>query len=190
MTNLHKRNSTVAAISIIMTIAIYNWFVTPHTQYLMAEQKYQQTMNSVENKDKILNTELKISNKKFENLCKKHEQQKQMFFEIDKAKNFLSSIQTTAEKNGCMIENLRFLPSREIVTGSSDIKINQYQTNLILFGGYGNVVKFLNTIQNRPEKVQVDSINVEMNNEKGYLECSLAISIYTLKEHTDNVKNK
>ncbi len=192
MTNLQKRNATVAAALIVMTIAIYNWFVTPHSQYLMAEQQYQQTIGEMETRNKILSTNLKVSNQKLENLKGKYEQQKQLFFDANNAKDFLSGIQTTAEKYGCMIDNLRFISPREFPNTGSNIEISQYQTNLNVFGGYGNIVKFLNTLQNRAEKVQVDSINIEMNNENGYLECALAISIYTLKvkENTENVTNK
>lgn len=181
---------TVAAILIIMTIAIYNWFVTPHSQYLMAEQQYQQTIESLETKNKILNSSLKISNKTLENLSGKYEQHKQLFFDANNAKIFLTGIQTAAEKNSCTIQNLRFLSPREFPQTAGNIGISQYQTNLNIFGGYGSIIKFLNTLQNRTEQVRVDSINIEMNNENGYLECDLLISIYTLKvkENTENVK--
>jgi Tfp pilus assembly protein PilO len=189
MTNLQKRNTTVAAALIVMTIAIYNWFVTPHSQYLMAEQQYQQTIKSLETKNKILNSSLKVSNHTLENLRGKYEQHKQLFFDANNSKDFLADIQTTAEKNGCMIQNIRFLPPRQFPQTAGNIEISQHQTNLNVFGGYGSIVKFLNTLQNRAQRVQVDSLNIEMNNENGYLECDLSISIYTLKvkENTENV---
>jgi Tfp pilus assembly protein PilO len=190
MNKLQKRNTTVAAVFIIMTIAIYNWFVTPHAQYLMAEQRYQQTMDSVETKCKILNSELKVKSKKLENLNKSYDQQKQMYFNADQVKDFLSSLQTTAEKNECTIQNIKFLPAREVFTSAIDLTVHQYQANLNILGGYGNIVKFLNTIQNRPQTVHIDSMSIEMNNDNGLLECSLSISIYTLKvkERTENVQ--
>ncbi|MEN6386776.1 MAG: type 4a pilus biogenesis protein PilO [Phycisphaerales bacterium] len=176
-----KRNTTVAAILIIMTIAVYNWFVTPHAKYLMAEEQYQQTMDSVDTKCKILTSRVNVLNKKLENLNKQYEQKKLTFFENQQAKDFLATIQTIAEKNQCTIENIRFMPVNEIAASTSDLKINKYQSSLKIFGGYTNIVKFLNSIQNRPQTVQFDSIDIEINSETGYLECSLTLSIYTLK---------
>jgi len=192
MNNLQKRNSIVAAVLIIISIALYNWFVTPHTNYLQAEQQYRRAMTTIERKNKLLNSEIQVVNKKLENLNKRYQEQKQMFFDTEQAKDFLSSIQTSAEKNACIIQNLRFMPSRNVITSNNDVCITQYQTNLNITGGYGNIVKFLNTTQNRPEKVQFDSINITMNNQTGDLDCGLTISIYTLKvkENTKNVSTK
>jgi Tfp pilus assembly protein PilO len=192
MNNLQKRNSIVAAVLIITSIALYNWFVTPHTNYLMAEQQYQRAMTTIEIKNKLLSSELAVINKKLENLNKNYQQRKQMFFTETQAKDFLAGIQTSAEKNACTIENLRFIPCRDVKTASNDIGIVQYQTNLNVTGGYGNIVKFLNTIQSRPEKVQFDSLNIAMNNQTGYLDCGITMSIYTLnvKENIQNVSTK
>jgi len=182
-----------AATLIIMTAAIYNWFVTPHTQYLMAEQKYQQTISSLEAKTKILTAKLQASGKKLQNLSCQYEQIKEAFFTIEDARQFLSGIQAAAEKEQCLIENLKFIPPRHIPLGAdSDIEISCYQTNLKLTGSYGNIVKFLNILQNRPQKVQVDSMEISINSENGCLNCGLTLSIYTLKdkEHIKNVKVK
>lgn len=189
-----KRNIMVTAILIILAVAVYNWFVTPHAQYLMAAQKYEQTIDSIDRRGKILSSELQVRRKKLESLSNKYQQQKQSFFNIDQAKDFLSSLQATAEKCGCTVENLKLLPSRGVeAKGSGDVDIRQYQANLSLMGGYGNIVKFLNTIQNRPEKVWLDSLNVNMkNSENGYLGCDVTLTICTLKvkESTENVNNK
>ena len=192
--NFSKRNITVSAILIITIIALYNWFVMPHSQYLMAAQKYQQTIETIDKKSKILNSEVKIRLKKLENLTRELKEQKKEFFEIEQAKDFLSNLQTAAEQNGCIVENIKFLPSKDAsVKGSADVLIRQYQANLTIYGDYGSIVKFLNTIQNRTEKVWMESINFGMKNtDNGDLGCDVTLSIYTLKimENTNNVSDK
>jgi Tfp pilus assembly protein PilO len=188
MTNLQKRNATVAAAAAILTIAVYNWFVTPHSQYLMAEQKYRMTIESLETKNKILSSNLKAYSQTLENLRGKYEQHKKLFFDANSAKDFLAGIQTTAENNGCLIQNLRFITPREFPQLGNDIIVCQHQVSLKILGGYGNILKFLNTLQNRTQRVCLDSINVDIDSQTGGLECGLLISIYTLKvkENTEN----
>jgi len=185
-----KKNIMIASILLILTVALYNWFVRPHEKYLMAAQKYEATLESLDKKSKIINSELVLSRKKLDSLDNKFEQQKQSFFNISEIKDFLSGIQSTAEKSGCMVENLKLLPSREVsLKTDSAIEIYQYQANLSILGGYGNIVKCLNTIQNRPQKVWVESLNLDTKNpESGYLSCDVTFSIYTLKVK-ENIKN-
>ncbi|OQA01221.1 MAG: hypothetical protein BWY69_01447 [Planctomycetes bacterium ADurb.Bin401] len=194
LTKWSKRNVTVSAFLIIMAIAIYNWFVTPHAHYLMAAQKYQQTIDSLNNKNKILNNDIRIRRKKLDNLKKEFEQEKQSFFDIEQAKTFLSNLQITAQQNGCLVENIRFMPANNVTDRKRENTIiHQYQSDLTLSGDYGSIVKFINVIQNRPEKVWVESINFgTKNTANGDLGCDLKLSIYTLKvmERIENVSNK
>lgn len=189
-----KRNVTVSALLIIMAIAIYNWFVTPHANYLMAAQKYQQTIDTLDKKNKILNNDIQIRRKKLDNLNKEFEERKKSFFEIEKAKTFLSNLQTDAEQNGCIVENVRFMPSKDVsARDCENMIIHQYQVNITLQGDYGSIVKYINAVQNRPEKVWMESINFgTKNTANGDLGCDLKLSIYTLKvmERIENVSNK
>ena len=189
-----KRNILAAAILLIAFVAIYNWFISPQTRYLAAAQKYHETIDSREQTGKLLTAQLKLRQKKLDELTQKFESDKQVFFEVEDAKTFLTGIQSLAETSGCQITNLKLSPQKPIIVKDNEsVDINQYQVNMSLLGGYGNIVKFLNTLQNRPAKVWIDTINVSMKQaSSGYLNCNMTLSIYTLKvkENTDNVKNK
>ena len=154
-----------AAIMFICTFAAYNWFIKPHTQYLKAAQEYRATIDSIEKKSESINKELTKQQKKLEELTCQLELQKQSFFNADQAKSFLTDIQSVAEKSGCLVVNLKLSPARDVaVKGSNSLDIRQYQTNMSVTGNYGNIVKFLNTLQNRTARVWVDSINISMKN--------------------------
>jgi Tfp pilus assembly protein PilO len=189
-----KRNILAAAILLIAFVAIYNWFISPQTRYLAAAQKYHETIDSREQTGKLLTAQLKLRQKKLDELTQKFESDKQVFFEVEDAKTFLTGIQSLAETSGCQITNLKLSPQKPIIVKDNEsVDINQYQVNMSLLGGYGNIVKFLNTLQNRPAKVWIDTINISMKQaSSGYLNCNMTLSIYTLKvkENTDNVKNK
>jgi hypothetical protein len=198
MTSKHsdysKRNMLTVAMLLIGFVAMYNWFIAPQTRYLAAAQKYRNTIDSREKTGKLITTQMKLRRQKLDELTQKFELEKQVFFDIDQAKSFLSGIQSIAETNGCQVVNLKLSPSREIsVKDNNSINIHQYQADLNLLGGYGNIVKFLNTIQNKTAKVWIDTISVSMEQATGgYLSCNITLSIYTLKvkENAGHVENK
>ncbi|MFA5292964.1 MAG: hypothetical protein WC496_08025 [Phycisphaerae bacterium] len=190
---LSKQNALAVTMLLICVAAMYNWFISPHIQYLAAAQKYQEVMESTEKTSKILSSDLKLRQKKLDELTQQFELQKQGFFDIDQAKIFLSEIQSIAEKSGCLVSNLKLSPARAVPVKNRDsIDIRQYQTEIGLLGNYGNIIKFLNTIQKRNARVWINSIDVGMKHaESGYLGCNITFSIYTLKvkENTSNVDN-
>jgi hypothetical protein len=191
--NYSKRNAMAAAIMVICTFAIYNWFISPHTQYLHAAQKYLTVIDSEEKRSESINNELKQQQKRLDELTHQLELQKQSFFNNDQAKIFLSDLQSIAEKSGCLVANLKFLPARDItVKSNNSLGICHYQTNMSVMGNYEDIVKFLNTLQNRTAKVWIDSIYVGMKQTtNGYLSCDITLSIYTLKvKENTSVKDK
>jgi len=178
-----KQNALAVTMLLISLVAIYNWFIAPHTQFLAAAQKYQEIMESTEKTGKILTSELTLRQKKLNELTQQYELRKQAFFDTDQAKSFLSNLQSVAEKSGCLVSNLKLTPARDVpVKNGNFVEIRQYQTEIDLLGNYGNIVKFLNTIQNRNARVWVKSIDVGMKHAaSGYLGCNISFVIYTLK---------
>jgi hypothetical protein len=189
-----KQNAFAVAMLLIGIIAMYNWFISPNTRYLAAAQKYSQMLDLTEKQNKTILSELELRRKKFDNITQEFEQKKQTFFDIDQAKTFLSGIQSEAEKNGCPVTNLKFSPLKNVAAkDNNSLDICQYQIVMSFIGNYRTIVKFLNTIQNRPAKVWVDEINVgTTQSTDGYLSCDITLSIFTLrvKENTSNVNNK
>ena len=189
-----KQNAFAVAMLLIGIIAMYNWFISPNIKYLAAAQKYRKMMDSTEKQNKIIRSELELRKKKLDNLTHEFDQKKQAFFDIDQAKTFISGLQSESEKIGCPVTNLKLRPLQNIaVKDNNSLDICQYQIVMTFLGNYGNIVKFLNTLQNRPAKVWVDEINVgTKQSTDGSLSCNITLSIFTLKvkENTSNVKNK
>ena len=184
----------IAACVLIAMVALYNWFVTPHSQYLLAAERYGNTIEEIEKTTRIINAELQLGQKKLDEISEQFRQKRQEFFEIDDARSFLEGIQARAEKSGCFVDTLRFSPAREVtVKDNNFIDIQQYQVNLSVIGQYQNIVQLLNSLQNRKQKVWIDTINLHLKDQTtGFLVCDLSLSIYTLKikENADNVKDK
>jgi hypothetical protein len=189
-----KQNVFSTAMLLISVLAMYNWFISPNTQYLSAAQKYRQIADKTEQQSRILYSNLGARRKETYNLSQQFETKKQNFFDVNEAKSFLSGIQSEAEKSGCLVSNLKLSPPKDMSTkDNNSLEIYRYQIDMNLMGNYLNIVKFLNTLQNRPAKIWVETMNIGLKNAaKDYLDCDLTISIYTLKikENISNVKNK
>ncbi len=191
-----KSNTLVAAILAIFIIAMYNWFVMPQTRYLAAAQKYRDTVESMKKISIAMNRKQRISSGNLAKLVQQFELQKQDLFNAGQAKDFLASLQSVAEKSGCVVVNLKHSPVKEVaVKDNSSVGIHFYQNqvNMRFLGRYENIIGFLNTIQNRTTKVWIDSINLRMKDiTSSYLTCDTTLSIYTLdiKEIQNNVDSK
>lgn len=173
----------MVACVLIAMVALYNWFARPHLQYLMAAQKYQNSAEEIEKTNKIINTELTLAQKKLDEFSEQFRQKRQEFFEIDDAESFLEDIQSKAEKNQCFVDSFRVLPAKQIaVEDNNSVDIRRYQVNLTVSGQYQDIVKLLDSLQNRKQKVRIDTINLHLKDQTtGLLVCDLSLSIYTLE---------
>jgi hypothetical protein len=178
-----KRNVIAAACVLIAMVALYHWFVTPHSQYLLAAERYEKAIGEIGKVNRIMDAELQIGRKKLDEISEQFRQKRQEFFEIDDAKSFLENIQAKAEKSGCFVDTFRFSPAKEIaVEDDNSIDMRQYQVNLSVSGQYQDIVKLLDSLQNRKEKVWIDTIGLRLKDQTtGLLVCDLSLSIYTLK---------
>lgn len=181
--NCSGGNIFAAACVLIAVVALYNWFAAPHLQYLMAAQKYENAADEIEKISKITNAEIQIGRKKLDEISGQFRQKKQEFFGIEDARSFLESIQSKAEKNSLFVDSLKFQPARRItVDDGNSIDIRRFQVNLTVSGQYQDIVKLLDSLQNRKEKVWIDMINLRLKDQTtGSLVCDLSLSIYTLK---------
>jgi hypothetical protein len=173
----------VAACVLIAMVALYNWFVTPHSQYLLAAEKYENVAEKIEKTIEIINIELQTNRERLDEISEQFRQKRQEFFEIDDAKSFLEDIQSKAEKKQCFVDSLKLLPAKQIaVEDNNSADIRQYQVNLAVIGQYQDIVKLLDSLQNRKQKVWIDTINLHLKDQTtGLLVCDLSLSIYTLK---------
>jgi hypothetical protein len=142
----------------------------------------------------MLNSELRLKQKKLGELTERFNSAKQEFFDVESAKVFMASIQMQAEQNRCFVETLRFAPARQIaVKDPNNIDIKEYQVSLGVIGQYIDIVMLLNSLQNRPEKVWLDNIRLQLKDQaNGWLVCDVEMSLYTLKimESTTNVNTQ
>jgi hypothetical protein len=192
--NFSRRNVVAVTLILIAAIAIYNWFITPHSNYLMAAEKYTSAARAMEKTGRMIEAELRLKQKKIDELAGQFDLAKQEFFDVGAAKDFLAGIQSQAKKSKCVIDTLKFLPAEQVITAdTNNIDIKEYKVNLGVVGQYADIVVFLDSLQNRKQKVWIDNVKLQLKDpSKGYLVCDAVMSLYTLqfKENINNVNTQ
>lgn len=188
--NFSRKNVVAVALVLISVIAIYNWFITPHSNYLMAAEKYTVATRAKEKTCRLIESELKLKQRKLDEFAGRFDSAKQEFFDAETARTFLAGIQSQAEKNRCFVNTLKFSPAKQIITAdTNNIDIKEYQVNLGVIGQYADIVMLLDSLQNRKQKVWIENVRLQLKDPStGYLVCDAVVSLYTLKV-TENISN-
>lgn len=171
-------NILLAAILIIAAVVVYKWTIAPHTNYLSAAQRYDMTLDGIARKNKLIETNIRVQQKKLEKLQKKFEQLNSRLFTPTKATEFFSDIQSVAEEAGCQISSVNFSSANP---GNRAKTTNVYtkRARLDIIGSYENITKLISRLQNRPERVKVDRISIKpIRGIGGKLKCDATIVIY------------
>jgi hypothetical protein len=184
--NRSSRNSVFAALIVIAGVAMYNWIVSPHVTYLYAAQKYASAVGKIVEKNKAITRELDGKKKELGKLRDQYSQCLGLLFTPDEAKEFFGDLQTIPEETGCTVYSLN------LVVGKAGLKDKRSEDTsgmvansaiLSVSGQYNNIMKLLEKLQNRPQKVWVDSFKIEIIDfGSAQLKCNMTITIYTIKD--------
>lgn len=188
----HLKNATdsqrivfLAVLVLIGTIAVYNWIVAPHRNYLLAAQRYESTMSALEKKNKTISNNLIIKKKELNKLQEQFNDNLKMFFGPLEARDFFSGIKAVTEKAGCAMNSLTF-SSVNSTSGKNKPKTDNYiierGVQLGIMGGYGNIETLMNQLQNGSKYVRIDSVRISSDKENpGYLKCDTNVTIYEIQ---------
>lgn len=179
-----SRSVLLASLVLIGAVACYNWFVTPHTNYLRAAQEYESTAEAMARKDRVITTGIAGKKKELARLQTEFAQARKLAFDIAGAKDFFNGIEAAAEKAGCMISSLNF-PSTDKKSGVRRPKgfLRLKHAVLNVLGDYTDIIALMDEFQNRPERVVIDSINIESNGKvPERLDCRMNVTIYVMQD--------
>lgn len=182
-----SRNVMLASLVLIGAVALYNWIVSPHWNYLMAAQRYESAVGELVRKNQALSNNLAARKKELAQLQEKLALMRTRVFESTEAKKLLGNVQSMAEESNCIIRSLTFSPASS-ATGADGPKTNRYVTSqraiLSILGNYGNITTLIDKLQDRSQQVRIDSFSIEpAGSSSGLLKCGITITIYVI--HTE-----
>ena len=95
------------------------------------------------------------------------------------AEEFFDNTQSITEQTGCKVEALLLSPKDAVFEDEKTyFRIVKKHAVLTLLGGYQNILKAFEKLQNRPQHVWFDSVSIQEQSGTGRLECSTGISVY------------
>jgi len=100
-------------------------------------------------------------------------------FSPKEAEKFFGSINAVSERTGCVVKSLLVSPKDGVFADAkTNSRITQEHAVLALQGGYQNIMKAVQKLQNHSQGVWFDSVSIKQDGETGGLECSISISVY------------
>jgi len=174
-----SRNVAFAALVVIGTIAVYNWFIVPHTSYLGAAQRYELVASKLAKTNRLISNDVKAKKREVKELNERLAKVRTKLFGPAQAEEFFDSIEDVAREMNCRVLSIKFsdsLSSRKEPAADSDITVKSVLLNVA--GSYKNVAAMINKLQNRTEQVWIDGVKIKSFNEDlGSLKCDMRIAI-------------
>lgn len=177
-----SKNAVLVVASCIAVVAFYNHFVAPHRNYLQAAQTYKTLAGTLDRKNRSIAGYVETKKQELQQLQHKSQLIDAGLFDNVEARKFFSGIQTAAEQTKCVINSLKFpQDGRQGSTSSSSEApyVEASRVTLSVTGGYRNIVALINKLQNRPERVWIDSLRIK-STEGSLLSCNMAITIHVM----------
>jgi hypothetical protein len=100
-------------------------------------------------------------------------------FTPKEAEKFFGSIQPVSEHTGCTVKSLLVSPKDALFEDEeTNGRITKKHAVLTLQGGYKNILKAVEKLQDHSQGVWFDSVSIKRGSGTGQLECSMGISVY------------
>ena len=179
-----SRNVVFSALVVIEAIALFNWIVRPHVNYLRAAQIYESVADKLAKKNQIISNNVTIRRKEHKELKERFEHIHIKLFDPVKAKEFFSDIQAMAEETNCVIYSLNFSPTDSALEAGQEVSSHITANHAILsaVGNYKDAVALINKLQGRSKQVWIDSISIEpVGNNSEQLKCDITVTIYVIQ---------
>jgi Tfp pilus assembly protein PilO len=180
-----SRITLSAAIVVIVTVAAYNWLVSPHTKYLYAVHQYRVLADEMTKKSQAIQIQQVHRKKELEQLQKEFDNVKTALFTPAEAKRFFGDIEDICKETDCIVYSMNFLPAQADRSAVS----NQHSNNPIIessalvnfVGDYSNISKFLTKLTNQQKKVAVRSLKISnFSGKSSPLQCEATVTIYVV----------
>jgi Tfp pilus assembly protein PilO len=183
--NAPWRNVLSGALVIITAIAMYNWILAPHVSYLFAVQRYEPVASNIANESVALRDSLDAKRGQLAQLRRQFTELRGALFTPRQAREFFMDIQNTAEKSGCTVTSASFTPDQAgpaVRQADQTLFVATRGATLSLFAPYDKIANLLAALQNRPQKVWIDSVSMELRDiSSAQLECTITLTIYVVQ---------
>ncbi len=176
--------ATAGGLVAILVFAAYSWFVAPHLASLQASQRYERAAGLYAEKSRAVNQMLHTERTRLQELAGQYAQFSNQAFRPDKAEEFLSDLEAFCEQTGCVMASLSHSrddgrsPARRPVEARRSLFAHR-SVALTVHAGYGNVIRLIERLQARRQKVWIDALRMGPSDLRpDWVACDMVITIH------------
>ena len=184
-----KSSKIVLSITIIaiVSMAAYNWAVSPLTAYLHAAQLHETVMSGAQERASEIERNISIKQTELEKLEEEMSDVQSIFFTATRAKEFFLDLEPISVETGCDVELFEFVSCSNGGgggEGGNDHGVVAKSAEISFNGGYDNIIKFLQRLGNCPERFSINEIMIEPvgDNRLTQLMCQMTVTIYMIQD--------
>jgi hypothetical protein len=176
--------ATASALVAVLLFALYSWIVTPHVTSLRACQQYERTTTMHVEKSQAVNQTLRAERTQLRQLAAQCALFSDRAFSAVKAQEFLSDLEAFCQQAGCTVVSLSYMSDDDTnlpgkYGDKSGSPIITRGAALTVYATYNGVVKLIEILQARPQKVWIDALRMSSSElDPGKVACDLVVTIY------------
>ena len=171
----------------IVTLATYNWIVSPQTGYLQAARQYETIVGNAGKKTEVIKNQIDVKEIEIEKLQGEIAAIQNSFFSPQKATEFFMDIEPLSLQCNCNVDSLTFNADETRRGAQADKEESSpvilKSATVTITGTYDGLMKFLARLGNYPQRISINDLYIESGARNGEkLDCGMTITIYVVED--------
>jgi len=179
------RRVLLTALVVVVAFGLFKWIFAPFNMQLKAAQQYDSALDNTIRKTTSMAKTLEAKKGKLQKMIRKADQLRSQLFTPDEVRVFFANFQDFAQKAGCTIQSVNLVPEQKVSSkkerADDGTGIISKKVAVTVFGGYGNIVGFLEGLQSYERKVWLNSVRMDIVSGSGKLKCQVVLTIYCIE---------
>lgn len=180
--NRTSRDTLLVAAVLAVAVGLYSRSVGPHINRLSAAWRYESALNDMSDKKSRLLQSVEAKRQQLRKLENDVLPLQNSLFSPDTAKQFFGDVQATSARCGCAVRSVKLIKrtgGEKSGKDKNESAIVSKKTQLSIAGTYGDITEMIHRLQSRPEKVWIDSFQMEgAGRGSGLLRCDMTVTVY------------
>ena len=169
----------------IITLATYNWIVSPQTGYLHAARQYERIVGNAGKKTTFIKEQIATKEVEIEKLQRETAEIQNSFFPPQKATEFFMDIEPLSLQCNCNVDSLTFMAdeTRQGMNKGESSPVILRSAIIEITGAYEDLMKFLGRLGGYPQRISVNDLRIEPGpRDSDKLSCGMTITIYVVED--------
>ena len=174
------RRVLLIALAAIVVFALYQWILAPHTNQLLAAQRYNSSLDAAIRQADFMRTVMENKKTKIAELTKESDRLRNQLFTQNESRRFFASLPSVVAQSGCVVVSVSAAPNAQQNTQDDTPAIVAKKATVNIIGGYNSITKFIGALQNYERKVWIESVRIDAGG-AGKLKCQMLLTVYCIE---------